>query len=211
MSQFDPLLCDPAEKAQLETANGVEQIDYIAHLVNEQRIRDVRESHVLQLHGLAVAGIYPCGGQYRNALRQVRIEGSEHRVPHESSVPGHVRDLLAWLEQARQDGRSALERAGYTLWRLNWIHPFAGGNGRTSRATTYLILCMDMGMMLPGVPTVPSLIYERRDDYVAGLRVADTGERDGGTADLSVMSAFLQDVVTRQLAAAIDSLAKPKS
>jgi fido (protein-threonine AMPylation protein) len=24
-----------------------------------------------------------------------------------------------------------VERAAYALWRLNWIHPFAGGNGRT--------------------------------------------------------------------------------
>jgi Fic family protein len=44
---------------------------------------------------------------------------------------------------------SALERAAYAQWRFNWIHPFAGGNGRASRALTYLIVCMNEERMLP--------------------------------------------------------------
>lgn len=37
-----PLLCKPEEKAERETANGDRQLDYIAHLVNEVRIEQVR-------------------------------------------------------------------------------------------------------------------------------------------------------------------------
>ncbi|WP_420810771.1 Fic family protein [Haliangium ochraceum] len=84
---------------------------------------------MLQLHALAVQGIYPCAGQYRNAWRNVRIQGSEHQVPEPALVPNHVRDLLDRLNSKQG---SALKRAAYALWRINWIHPFAGGNGRTS-------------------------------------------------------------------------------
>jgi hypothetical protein len=68
---------------------------------------------------------------------------------------------------------------------------------------------MDMGMMLPGVPTMPVLIYERRDEYVSALKMADAGERLTGEPDLSAMSKYLQDIVTMQLATAIDKLSSP--
>jgi Fic family protein len=112
----------------------------------------------------------------------------------------------------------ALERAAYALWRLNWVHPFRGGNGRTSRCLAYLILCMDLGLMLPGVPTLPTLIYGRRKDYVKALKAADASlvvtversEADGEPrADLSEMTAYLQDLVTEQLASAVAKLASP--
>lgn len=204
------MLCAPEEKAQLEAANGVEQVDYISYLVNELGIEEIRESHVLELHRLAVQGIYPCAGHYRDARRKVHIEGSEHEVPHEALVPGLVRDLLARINGDRAE-KPALERAAYVLWRLNWIHPFAGGNGRTARALTYLILCVDMGMMLPGRPSVPTLIYQAREAYVKALRAADAGAResDDDEPNLEPMSALVQDVVTRQLAAAVKSLSDP--
>lgn len=200
-----PLLCEPSEKDQREADNGVEQIDYITYLIQELKIQQVRESHIIELHKQAIQNIYPCGGQYRDAVRKVTIEGSAHRVPHESLVPSLVRDFIGWINR-NQGNKSALERAAYSLWRLNWIHPFAGGNGRTARALTYLILCMDMGMMLPGAPSVPTLLYGRRIDYVDALRAADAGEKDESEPDLSKMTELLQDVVTRQLASAIASL-----
>ncbi|MBL8221394.1 MAG: Fic family protein, partial [Bryobacterales bacterium] len=30
------------------------------------------------------------------------------------------------------------------MWRLNWIHPFFGGNGRTARSASYLVLCASL-------------------------------------------------------------------
>jgi len=44
-----PLLCKPEEKAALEAENGARQLDYLAHLVNERRIEQLRESHILEL------------------------------------------------------------------------------------------------------------------------------------------------------------------
>jgi Fic family protein len=203
-----PLLCKPEEKAVLEAENGARQLDYLVHLVNERRIEQLRESHILERHQLAIQNIYPCGGEYRNAFRKVLITGSPHQVPHESTVGHLIRDLVDKLNAVAADS-SAIWRAAYALWRLNWIHPFAGGNGRTARAFSYLIICMDMKMILPGVPSMPSLIYDHRDEYVEALRAADASALDGAEPDISRMETFLQDIVTRQLAAAIDRLSRP--
>lgn len=200
-----PLICDPSDKARLEAANGVEQIDYIAHLVLERGVDQVRESHVFELHRLAVDGIYPCGGQYRNAWRRVHISGSRHEVPHESQVPSLVPELLDYLNGQRTV-MPALKRAAYALWRLNWIHPFAGGNGRTSRAIAYLIVCADMGSTVPGRPQMPTLIAQRRDEYLACLRAADGGVQETGTPQLDPMVEYVTDIVTQQMASALMGL-----
>jgi Fic family protein len=46
--------------------------------------------------------------------------------------------------------------AAYLMWRLNWIHPFADGNGRTSRIISYVVLSIRAGAILPGTPTTRS-------------------------------------------------------
>ena len=46
----------------------------------------------------------------------------------------------------------------YALWRLNWIHPFVEGNGRTARAACYYLICMRQGRLLPGRKIVPERI-----------------------------------------------------
>jgi Fic family protein len=210
------LICDPARKAELETRNGVEQLDYLTQLV-EDGVTELRESHVLQLQSIAVDGIYPCGGRYRDATKDVFIQNSKHKVPHCSLVQAHVRDAIDWINRGKS--RSALERAGYALWRFNWIHPFAGGNGRTSRAIAYLIVCMREGRMLPGVPSMPSLIYDNRDAYIDALRVVDASQRevdskstedDIAEPDFAAIINFLRDMLMRQFAAAIDDMSSPR-
>jgi Fic family protein len=206
MADREPLLCDPAEKARLEGANGIAQVEYIDDLIN-QGASDLRESHVLQLHKLAVDGIYPCGARYRDARMQVKIQNSPHEIPEPAFVSAFVTEAVEWINREKTNS-SALERAAYALWRFNWIHPFSGGNGRTSRAVAYLIICMDNRAMLPGKPNMPSLIYENRDEYIVALRAVDKAEATGAT-DLTPMTAFLRKMLTIQLANAIDRLSSP--
>jgi Fic family protein len=220
-NSHSPLLCPPNEKAEREAANGVDQIDYLTELVTAYEIVEIRESHLLNLQKLAVKGIYPCAGRYRDARATIKISDSEHVPPEAAFVQSHVRELVDYINETR-DKVPALERAAYALWRLNWIHPFKGGNGRTSRCLTYLVLCVDLKMMLPGLPTLPSLVYERREDYVTALKAADASLRELNAkavpedddrlerrADLSVMTLYLQDLVTTQLASAVAKLASP--
>ncbi len=205
MHDHHPLLCPPEEKAEREGANGLDQIQYISELILSG-VSEIRESHVRELHRLAVNGIYPCGGSFRTIT--VSITNSEHKPPHHPLVRAMVADALDWINGSRGT-KPALERASYALWRFNWIHPFAGGNGRTSRALAYLIICADEQAMLPGRPNMPTRIHERRTDYIKALRAADASERSDG-AGFSEMINFLEDVLMQQMADLIDKLGKSR-
>lgn len=201
-----PLLCAPSDKPLLEAKNGAEQLDYINHLVSIG-IKDLRESHVRELQKIAIRDIYPCGGSYRDARKRVEITNSPHTLPDAAFVPALVQEAVDFIND--RGGKSALERAAYALWRLNWIHPFAVGNGRTSRAVAYLIICLDRGYMLPGVPTIPTIIYEHREEYVSVLREMDALAKE--SIDLGPMTTFLKKMLVKQLALVVHDLETPSS
>lgn len=210
-----PLLCAPEQKGELEARNGVAQLDYITDLV-ESGQQELRESHVLRLQEIAIRDVYPCGGKYRDMTKRVAIQNSQHTLPDCALVPSLVRDAIDWVNREKE--KAALERAAYAQWRFNWIHPFAGGNGRTSRAITYLIVCMNEGRMLPGVPTMPTLIYEHRDEYIRALQAVDASQEQAEALrtpecdvqpDFKVMVDFLRQMLMKQFASAIHRLASP--
>ena len=88
--------------------------------------------------------------------------------------------------------------AAYTLWRLNWIHPFVEGNGRTARAACYYVLCLRHGQLLPGSKIVPERIRENRDPYYAALQAADIAW-EHGHFDVSQLADYLSGLLKLQL------------
>lgn len=197
----EPLLCPREEKAQRETSNCVKQLEAIEAYVLDYGVTAIREGHVLELHRLAIEGLYRCGGQYRNVTRDAKLDGggATHVPPEPALVPGLVREALDVINDTSV---GAVERMAYALWRFNWIHPFAGGNGRTSRAIAYFIWCIDMKMMPGGVPTFPTRIADERDAYVEALRAADVGGIHGGP-DLEPMMTLIYRALIGQLDAAL--------
>jgi len=158
----DPLLCPPEEKAEREARNALRQILYIEEMVS-MGVRSLRESHVREFQRLAIDGIFPCGGAYRTPTRTAALDGGGvlHVPPEPALVPSLVVDAIdevnRRLERRRDaDDDAIIDAAAYALWRFNWIHPFAGGNGRTSRAIAYLLLSFDYGRAIPGTPSVPT-------------------------------------------------------
>jgi len=81
---------------------------------------------------------------------------------------------------------------------VNWIHPFFGGNGRTARALSYLVLCARLGFRLPGSKTIPDLIVESREPYYVALRTADAAWTDG-TLGLTEMESLMESLLADQL------------
>jgi Fic family protein len=88
--------------------------------------------------------------------------------------------------------------ASYLMWRMNWIHPFYGGNGRTARAISYLALCARLGFVLPGSKSIPELILEDRPPYYSALRSADSAWING-IVDVSEMETMLSRLLSAQL------------
>ena len=85
------------------------------------------------------------------------------------------------------------------MWRLNWIHPFADGNGRTSRILSFYVLFSKVGGVLPGTPTLPDLIIDHRALYEKALDTADDACKEGRT-DVSEMEKLIEALLAKQLA-----------
>ena len=96
-------------------------------------------------------------------------------------------------------GKSPLHLASYVMWRLNWIHPFTGGNGRTSRAVSYLVLCARLGYRLVGTNTIPEQIVANREPYYSALDAADLT----GNIDVTLMEALLEWMLAVQLSSVL--------
>lgn len=103
---------------------------------------------------------------------------------------------------------SALHLSAYMMWRLNWIHPFSGGNGRTSRATSYLVLCARLGYRVPGTNTIPEQIVANRQPYYAALDAADAAWANG-MIEPSAMQALLEHALAIQLLSVLEAANAP--
>jgi Fic family protein len=113
-------------------------------------------------------------------------------------VPELVEDLCDYVN-SNWDKESAIHLAAYVMWRLNWIHPFADGNGRTSRILSFFVLFAKLGALLPGTPTLPDLIIDNRSHYEEALDDADDACK-AGRIDVSKMEALLERLLAKQLA-----------
>jgi Fic family protein len=88
--------------------------------------------------------------------------------------------------------------AAFALWRLNHIHPFINGNGRTARAACYFILCVKIGGWLPGKVILPDLIHRDRDEYVEALKQVDESVKHG-MLDVKPLHEFLSIRLEEQI------------
>ncbi len=197
-------LYDTAEqKADLEARNGLLQFDEVKKLVAASRSEfKLTPEVLLQLQYLAIHDIYSCAGKFRTGpvyLLRSDPDPTLHQPGPWEEVPGHVEEMCKYVNS--NFGKSAVHLSAYVMWRHNWIHPFFGGNGRTSRAAAYLVLCARLGYDLPGSPTVPQQIADvpvSRDRYFKALMAADASDRNG-RLDVSMMEDLVSDCLAAQL------------
>ena len=119
----------------------------------------------------AIAGLHKEAGQYRS----VPVEVGGLIPPMPDDVVPLMNDFVDSINTNWQS-TDALTLATYALWRINYIHPFRNGNGRTARAVCYYILCVKSGGLLPGRTNLIELLRAHRAEYVDALREADNGD-----------------------------------
>lgn len=203
------VLPDEETQARLEVENGLRQFDRVLQLIEEGvagRFR-LRPSQMLTLNRLAVEGLVEKPGSFR--LNSIEIFGSKHQPPECIHVPELVDELCEYVNDHWVD-RTPLHLASYVMWRVNWIHPFEDGNGRTSRAASYLVLCVKLGFRLPGARTIPERIVGNKFPYYAALDAADAAWRRGAL-DVSKMESLLADHLASQLVDIITAAGGKKS
>ncbi len=145
------------------------------------------------LNHVAVANISQFGGRFRREPIYV----GNHKPPHFNDVDEWMDRFISTVQE-NWFIWSPTELAAYGLWRMNWIHPFIEGNGRTARAICYFLLCVKTGKLLPGRKIVPERIREDREGYERALKAADRAW-DAGDLNFSDMEDYLATLLQAQL------------
>lgn len=193
------LIADPQARAEAEARNGLRQYDAGIQTIQtalERQSFKLRLSLVLALHREALAGISMFAGNFRPA--GVRIQGSQHEPVGAHLVPELIEEMCDYVN-SHWEQSTPIHLGAYIMWRLNWIYPFADGNGRTSRILSYVILSIRAGTVLPGIPTIPDQIVDNRIPYFEALDAADAAWREG-RIDVSRMEELIGELLARQLA-----------
>lgn len=151
---------DPAyTRDAINLSNALERLVELAKEPTATNIEQVQELHKLILADAATAGLF--------RSQPVRISGSPHTPP--ATWPEVMAGMEAWEEWSiSNSGSSALLRAIVLHTWLTHIHPYADGNGRTSRAV------MNLELIRAGLPSV---IIRRKDRlrYYEALAESDMG------------------------------------
>ena len=191
------LFATPAEQAALDATNAVHLFDEVRRLLRGTA-DDVSPTPdmIRRFHGILRRGVYSFVGEFRDW--RVRIAGSAHVPPHGGDkIAGLVDSMCSDLRDGPD--RDPIEAAAFVLWRLAWIHPFGGGNGRTARAVSYLVLCSRLGFEPAGAPVLPERIMRERARYLAALADADAAFRDASVIDVTALVELLNDLLIEQL------------
>lgn len=153
---------------------------------------------ILALNFHAISCLHANAGQLRPC--DVTVGQGAYTPPQHFRVPSLMSMFVDEVNRHWGEG-DPIFLAAYVLWKLNWIHPFINGNGRTARVICYFVLCLRVGAWLPGNITLPELVRANRDEYVLALRSADASLASG-QLDLSVLHQLLQRLLNEQLASA---------
>jgi len=179
--------------------NAVKQFDLtirmIETFIEPGRKFRLETSYILQLHQQALEGLDGLAGTYRPGV--VKIGGSAHTPPDAFLVAGLMEEMCTYVNK-QWKAKTALHLCAYVMWRMNWIHPFTDGNGRTARAVAYLVLCIHLGYRLPGRETIPEQIAADKSPYYRALGKADVAAK-GGKVDVSAMEKMLSAMLAKQL------------
>lgn len=192
------------ERHRLEVHNGLRQhdaaIEIICHYLEPERPFALRPNLLQQLQSIAVDGIQQYPGNFRNS--EVGIFKSKHKPPSPHMVEIFINDMCDYVNNNFHE-QTAFHLSAFIMWRLNWIHPFEDGNGRTSRILSYIILCIRLSYVLPGAPSIPQQIEENRGPYFRALEAADKVYRRTKNFDFSEMEEMLKGMLAKQLLAVI--------
>jgi fido (protein-threonine AMPylation protein) len=187
---------DEALFIKIQEQNLLRQYDLLSNCIEiglKKGIEAFDKYTLWALNYAAVSNICQFGGRYRE--EPIRV--GNHIPPHFKSVPNEM-DRFFSIHENWTIHNHPTTLAAYALWRLNFIHPFIEGNGRTARAACYYLICMKAGKLLGGRKTVPERIRENRDPYYAGLHAADLAWQQG-QYDVTALTVYLEALLKGQL------------
>jgi Fic family protein len=190
------IFLDEAHRLQTKQANLYNQQTLVDHLIMAAGTGGqfiLTEATIRQLHGVAMMGLLTTAGEYREV--NVAIKHSDHQPCDWQHVAPHMADMCDHLQSIWHKS-DLVHLAAYTMWRINWIHPFENGNGRTARAASYLVLCAKYGGLLPAHNSVLRQIVANKHPYYEAHRECD--KEFNRTQDMACLRT-LEDLIERLL------------
>jgi Fic family protein len=196
----------------LNYSNQVNVIDALVHLLMHHHTAEdggcaspPNENVLREFHRTATLFLLNSPGSFREVQVHVRAPDGTviHTPPEPKDVQVHIDQFFEELQKLWPIS-SAQALGAYSLWMINWIHPFKNGNGRTARAFCYACLSLKLGFVLPGKRTVIDLVMRNRAEYQANLKKADLSFEAGGKPDLGDMEDFIDRLLAEQLNSALD-------
>jgi Fic family protein len=183
--------------ARVQEQNLLRQYDLLTNCIEIGLLKGIEafDKYTLwALNAAAVANIAQFGGRFR----EQPIYVGSHIPPHFKEVPNLMDQLISVVHENWDVIDHPTILPAYVLWRLNWIHPFIEGNGRTARAACYYLICLRQGGLLPGTKIVPERIREDRTPYYAALQAADR-HWEAGQFNVDDLAEYLAELLEAQL------------
>lgn len=183
---------------RLELENTSRQYSFLQSLIGISLATGrqfVSQSVIKALNYHAISCLHDQAGIYRPC--QVWVGG--HSPPEFWKVQGLMDEFVNQVNRHWTE-HDPIYLTAYVLWRLNWIHPFINGNGRTARAVAYFVLCMRVGGFIPGSVTLPELLKSppHRGEYCRILSEIDASAAKG-PPELQPLMSLLEGLLDQQI------------
>jgi hypothetical protein len=183
----------------LEISNGNRHYDFLQSIVMASLAigRPFLSQQIIKaLNFHAIACLHIRAGEYRPC----DVTAGQYHPPPHYRVQALMDDFVNVVNRIWEQADPVV-LATLVLWRLNNIHPFINGNGRTARASCYFVLCVKAGNLLPGTTILPELIKQNHQEYVDALQ-AGHDSAAAGNLDLSRLHALVSRLLAVQLGSA---------
>ncbi|MES2181016.1 MAG: Fic family protein [Pseudomonadota bacterium] len=185
---------------ELQISNNSRQYDFLLSIIKasidiQRPFLSAQLMKALNFH--AIACLHISAGEYRPCGVEVGKDANKYTPPAPYRVPALMDDFINYVNYAWSTS-DPLVLGAFVLWRLNHIHPFINGNGRTARAICYYVICARIGGLLPGTTMLPALLKRDRPDYVDALKKVDKSLET--TLDLTPLTELIQKLINEQLA-----------
>ena len=185
---------------KLEYFNSDRQLHFLESMVDaalETQRRFLSQTLIKALNFHAIACLHVNAGEYRPCP----VEVDAFRPPAHYRVGALMDDFVNDVNLQWNETDPFLLSA-FVLWKLNYIHPFINGNGRTARACCYFVLCVKAGGWISGDPILPELLRQHRNRYVVALKHADGSLTQQAAIEdaLGPLSELIRELLAVQIA-----------
>ncbi len=180
--QVSKVLENQPVKADSQSIQEVKNYQKALHLMDEIAAKNasITVDNVLEIQKNITQDILPAAksGHFRPSTVYVvnSISGVDkvmYRPPSAKKVPVLIEDLLVWLAKATKENLHPVLRAGILHLELASIHPFADGNGRTTRILTQLHL-IESKWDLRRILVLDEYYNQDRMEYYNALQIDNT-------------------------------------